>query len=319
MKIFNGLETVQPFSQNTTVAIGSFDGVHLGHQALIRRAKEDANLNNRPLVVFTFDRHPAELLRPATAPEHITTANQRAELIESLGVDNLVVARFDRQLAEMDRDRFLEQVLKTTLSASAIVEGRDFCFGRDRTGDLEYLKANQNRLSYVVEALYPVEVDGVPVSSSRIRERISAGDMAVAEKLLGHPFLFVGEVIKGQQLGRTLGYPTANLSGCERQIVPGDGIYAALVRLNDGRIFGGACSIGSRPTVEGAGRSIEVYLFEFSGDLYGQLLEVRFVEKLRDEVKFESLVALKLQIDADVEMARNCLSIRSGWQKLVLK
>ncbi len=316
MRIFNGLETVPAFSQNTTVAIGSFDGVHLGHQALIKKAADDARANDRPLVVLTFDRHPAELLRPETAPRHITTSSQRAELIDSLGVDNLVIARFDNELAEMDREVFLKHVLKSTLSAAAIVEGRDFCFGRNRAGDVHYLQANQRNLSYVVEALDPVEVDSVAVSSSRIRERIGQGDIASAEKLLGHPYLFEGRVIKGQQLGRKLGYPTANLSSVERQIVPADGIYAVMVRLEDGRVFGGACSIGSRPTVADTGRSIEVYLFGFEGDLYDSKIEVRFVKRLRSEEKFETLVALKMQIDADVEMAKNCLNAWVGWQPL---
>jgi riboflavin kinase/FMN adenylyltransferase len=316
MRIFTGLETVTKYAQSTTVAIGSFDGVHLGHQALIRRAAVDAQRNGRPLVVFTFDRHPAELLRPDVAPERITTAAQRAELIGSLGADDLVIARFDPALAEMDREMFLQSVLKDTLFASAIVEGKDFCFGRNRAGDLEYLRSQQKRLAYIVEALDPVEVDSVPVSSSRIRERIATGDIAGAEKLLGHPYLFKGTVVRGQQLGRQLGYPTANLSRHERQIVPADGIYAVLVRCQDGRVVQGACSIGWRPTVEGAGRSIEIYLLDFNEDLYDQELEVRFKKRLREELKFASLDELKVQIEADVILTRQVLSSQSIWTSI---
>lgn len=304
MKVFEGLETlVAPFAE-ASVAIGTFDGVHLGHQAIIRRAVEDAHAHSRPALVFTFDRHPAELLAPERAPGLLTTPPQRNALIATLGVDALVIAHFDKALSELSPDAFLRDILKGQLGARAIVEGNNFCFGKDRSGDVKYLRDARQRFQFALHALDPILVDGVPASSTRVRERLQAGDPEGAEAILGHPFLLAGTVVGGQQLGRTLGYPTANLALTYRQVIPEDGIYAVLVTLYDGRQLGGACSIGNRPTIAGAGRSIETFLFDFNEDIYGQGMEVRFLKRLRREEKFDSLDALVAQMALDVTAAK---------------
>ena len=307
MNVFEGLETItQPFARST-VAIGTFDGIHIGHQAIIRTAVADAREHGRPALVFTFDRHPLELLAPEHAPGYLTTPAQRNRLITELGADGLVVARFDAILSEQGPDEFLSEILKGQLGAEAIVVGTNFCFGKGRAGDIHYLEQNQSVYGYTLHALKPVLIGGSPASSTRVRERLQAGDIAMAEEVLGHPYLLAGIVVTGQKLGRTLGYPTANLALTYRQVVPGDGIYAVRVVLENGQTHEGACSIGARPTIEGAGRSIETYLFDFQGDLYGMKMEIRFVEKLRDEAKFDSLDALKAQIAQDVAQARALL------------
>lgn len=307
MNVFEGLETLpQPYT-SSSLAIGTFDGVHAGHQAIIRVAVEDAHAQGRPALVLTFDRHPSELLAPDRVPGLLTTPDQRNHFIAELGADALVVLRFDHSLAQLTPDLFLQSIVKDRLGAKAIVVGANFCFGKGRAGDVTYLYEAQIEFAFVLHALEPVLIGGYPASSTRIRERIRAGDIAEAETLLDHPFLLAGRVVEGRRLGRELGYPTANLALSDRQVVPADGIYAVRATLDDGTIFDGACSIGNRPTIEGAGRSIETYLLDFAADIYGRGMEIRFVKRLRDELKFSSLEALKAQIALDVEAARTAL------------
>lgn len=308
MKAYEGLETIAVPFRNSTVAIGTFDGVHCGHREIIITAVADARRHNRPALVFTFDRHPTAYFAPERTPGLLTTPEQRNRLISDLGVDALVVARFDFTLAALTPDVFLRDILKGLLGADAIVEGMNFCFGKDRAGDVAYLTRVQSTFGFALHALPPVLVDGAPASSTRVRERLLAGDIAEAEAVLGHPYLLAGTVVGGQRLGRTLGYPTANLQPTFAQVVPADGIYAVRVLLDDGRIFGGACSIGNRPTVEGAGRSIETYLLDFDEDIYGRGIEVQFVQRLRGEEKFDSLDALVVQMALDVAQTRRILA-----------
>ena len=308
MNVYNGLEALlEPFPR-ATVAVGTFDGVHRGHGAIIHTAVEDARAANRPAIVFTFDRHPAELLAPERVPGYLTTPAQRLPLIAQLGTDALVVARFDASLASLTAEEFVRTILKDKLGAESIVIGGDFHFGKDRSGNEDYLRSVQEIFGFRLHVHPPVFHDNQPVHSTNIRELIRAGRVANAENLLGHPFLLAGKVVQGQQLGRTLGYPTANLALTVNQVVPADGIYAVQVFLDDGRTVGGACSIGNRPTVEGAGRSIETYLFDFDENIYGREMEIRFLAYLRPELKFDSLDALVVQMAQDVEQARALVS-----------
>ena len=308
MILCEGLDRLQEPFAASTVAIGTFDGIHIGHQAIIRTAVADAAANRRTSVVFTFDRHPAELLAPERAPAYLTTPAQRNRIVAALGVDALVVAVFDRALAELSAGAFVDRILREKLGARTVVVGHNFSFGKDRSGDSRYLEASQGRYGYTLQALDPILVHGRPASSTRVRELLRAGDVAEAETVLGHPYWLAGIVVQGRRLGRQLGYPTANLEPECRQLIPLDGIYAVRVRLEDGRVFGGACSIGERPTIEGAGRSIETYLLDFDEDLYGRNLEIRFVARLRGEEKLDSLEALKARIAADVEQTRTVLA-----------
>ncbi len=307
MKVIHGLEALTAPLQHSTVAIGSFDGVHLGHQALIRQAVEDARRHSRTSVVFTFDRHPAELLRPDAAPPRLAAAFQRERFIGEWNPDYLVVARFEPALASLGRDEFLWQILKGMLGAEAIVEGIDFGFGKNREGNVAYLQQMQQAAGFVLYALSPVLVNGMPASSTHVRDLLHAGQVEEAADVLGRPYWLAGTVEKGMQLGRTLGYPTANLHPAEKQMAPADGIYAVMALLEDGIMLPGACSIGSRPTVEGAGRSIETYLLNYEGDLYGRRLEIGFVKRLRDELKFDDLQSLQKQMAADVEQTRQVM------------
>jgi len=314
MKVFDGIESLsEPFARpftRSTVAIGVFDGVHRGHQAILRAAVEDAKTHNRPALVFTFDRHPAELLAPERAPAYLTTPTQRNQYIAETGADALIVARFTRELSELGPDDFMRQILKAKLGAEAIVEGEDFGFGKARMGSVDWLRGVEAQYDFTLHAIAPVSWNGVPVRSTKIRELLRNGEPQAAEDLLGHPFLLSGTVIGGQRLGRTLGYPTANLEPSLRQVVPADGVYAVRAFLDDGRIFGGACSLGNRPTIEGAGRSIETFLFDFSEDIYGRGLSLQFMERLRGEEKFDSLDALTAQMARDVENAKKILSAK---------
>ncbi len=211
MNVYDGLEAVTTPFPASSVAIGTFDGVHVGHQAIIRAAVADAQRHARPALVFTFDRHPAELFAPEHAPALLTTPEQRNTLIAELGVDGLVIAHFDTALAQLSPDDFVQRILKDKLGAQAIVEGANFCFGKDRAGNVAYLQAAQSQYDFTLTALEPIMAAGAPASSTRIREALRAGDVALAETVLGHAYQLVGTVVGGQQLGRTLGYPTANL------------------------------------------------------------------------------------------------------------
>ena len=304
MNLIEGLENVTPSFPKATVAIGTFDGVHIGHQAIMRTAVSDAQQHNRSALVFTFDRHPVEVLAPHRAPDYLTTSNQRNRWISDIGIDSLVVAKFDFALSQLSPDDFVQKILKEKLGAEAIVVGNNFSFGKGRAGDISYLQEAQNRFDFVLHALEPVLVDNIPASSTRVRECLREGKIAEAESILGHPYLLSGKIVQGQQLGRTLGFPTANLSLEISQVVPKDGIYAVQTFLDDGRKIGGACSIGNRPTVEGAGRCVETFLFDFDEDIYGHTMEIQFLQYLRPELKFDSLDALIQQMHKDVALAR---------------
>jgi len=308
MRIFDGLETIEPPFDRATVAVGTFDGVHIGHQTLLRTAVEDARFFIRPALVFTFDRHPQELLAPEHTPAYITTPAQRNQLIAETGVDGLIIARFDTALSQLSPDDFMQTILKDRLGAEAIVVGTNFGFGRGRAGNVAYLEQAQERYTFTLHAIDPVLVDGSAASSTRIRELIRAGDIAAAERVLGHAYRLAGTVVECQKLGRELGYPTANLALTMHQVTPPDGIYAVRALLDDGREIGGACSIGNRPTIPGAGHSIETFLFDFDEDIYGRSMELNFVRYLRPEAKFDSLSALKARIAQDVEAAKAVLA-----------
>lgn len=308
MTLYEGLSSLPTNPHPSTVALGAFDGIHLGHQAIIRHAVQDANRFNRSAFVFTFNRHPAELLAPDRAPDYLTTPIQRNKIVETLNVDGLVIAEFTLELSRLSPDAFIQNILLDKLSAKAIVVGQDFAFGYKRSGNVAFLKENQTRYGYTVHVLEPVVVEGGIASSTWIRELLRNGEIQRAEKVLGHPFWLAGCVVEGQKLGRTLGYPTANLALKHRQVVPCDGIYAVQARLSDGRLLNGACSIGNRPTVEGAGRSIETFFFDFNETIYDWEMELRFIAYLRPELKFDSLDELVIQMERDVQQAKMILN-----------
>jgi riboflavin kinase / FMN adenylyltransferase len=274
------------------VAVGTFDGVHLGHREVIRGAD----------TVLTFEPHPAAVVAPAGAPRLLTTFERRAELIEALGVQELVVIPFDRAFASRSAQSFIDDVLVGTLGAEHVSVGENFRFGHKASGDPALLRADGRFEARVVPLL---EVDGEVVSSSHIRGLVLGGAVEYADRLLGAPFTFTGEVTEGDKRGRTLGYPTANLVPRDGFVVPGHGVYACRARTADGGAHVAATNVGVRPMfVTGRGELIEAFLVDFDDDIYGQPLRVEFLKRLRGEKRFESVDAMIEQMGRDVEQAR---------------
>ncbi len=275
-----------------SVAIGTFDGVHLGHREVIAGAD----------TVLTFDPHPMSVTAPERAPELITSLLRKAELVESLGVEEMVVISFDEQFAQHSAEQFIDEVVVAGLGATRVQVGDNFGFGKRAQGRAELLLAD-DRFETLVMPLF--ELDGVPVSSSRIRSLLREGEVAEANRLLGTPYVFSAEVARGDQRGRELGYPTANLVPTAGYCTPGHGVYAGRAELAGGETKPAAINVGTRPMFESVlGELIEAYLLDFDGDLYGQQLRVEFLERLRGEAVFESVDDLKQQMAVDVEATR---------------
>lgn len=292
-----GVELVQPEWSGCVVCVGTFDGVHLGHQSLLERAVAIARSKTLPCVVVTFDRHPAHVLRPGNVPPSVGTLEQNVQAIRGFGPALCLILPFDRALAEQSAESFFQGVLVSRLKAEAIVIGHDFAFGHDRQGDANWLA--QRIETDVVE---PFVIEGERVSSSAVRSSIAAGDVKRSSTLLGRPFSLRGVVVKGQQLGRTIGYPTVNLARVSHQVVPADGIYAGTCTCPSGT-YKAAISIGMRPAVNGQHRTVEAYLMNYPGDdLYGAPIEIAFCTRLREELDFPDLESLRLQIAADVAL-----------------
>ncbi|URW75789.1 bifunctional riboflavin kinase/FAD synthetase [Sphingomonas donggukensis] len=288
------------------VALGNFDGFHLGHQAVAGATIARARAEGRPALIATFDPHPVRFFKPDAAPFRLTTLDQRERLFADAGADAMLVFRFDAALASLDARAFVEQRLIGLIGAGGVVTGEDFTFGHKRSGNIDVLRTLGAELGFSVETVGPVAFDGAPVSSSRIREALQAGRPRDAAALLTRPFAVQGVVQPGAQLGRTIGYPTANLD-MGPYLRPAYGIYAVRGRLADGRILDGAANLGIRPTFEPPIELLEAYFFDFSGDLYGQTIEVELIEYLRPEAKFDTLEALQAQMAEDCERARTLL------------
>lgn len=285
------------------IAAGVFDGVHLGHRAVIAQALAFAEANGGTAVVLTFDPHPASILRPDAAPALLTSTRHKLRILAAMGVDNTLVVPFTKDFAATAPATFIEQ-LAAACKLRQICVGHDWAFGKGRAGNLALLTELGAKLGFSACGIPSVSVDGNPVSSTAIRAAVGAGELAVAERLLGRPFSIFGTVIAGNKLGRTIGFPTANIRPESEQLPP-NGVYAVSVSL-DNRTIRGVANIGLRPTVESAAkeRLLEVHLFDFSGDIYGRDLEVQFHRFIRPEQKFSGIEALKLQIAADAAEAR---------------
>lgn len=299
MEIHHGLpaEALGP----SLVSLGSFDGVHLGHQRVVSRLVETARAEASRAVLITFEPHPRCVLDPVSCPKSITTLSEKVALFAPLGVDALVVMRFDHQLASLGAQDFVD-LLRRSLDLRGFVQGPDFTFGRGREGDLTWLREHGQR---VVEVPC-LEVDRQEVHSSEIRRLLTLGDVEGAGRLLGRHFALTGPVEPGDRIGRELGFPTANVAVEPNKLVPGHGVYAGWVRSPAGE-HAAALSVGYRPTFQGTQLRVEAYLLDFSGDLYHQQLEIRFVARLRDEVRYETREALISQMGIDVEDTRRIL------------
>ena len=298
-----------PTQAGTAVTIGAYDGVHLGHQAVLRELRRLATERGRETVVVTFDRHPATVVRPESAPKLLTGLDQKLEALHATGdVDRTVVVTFDHARSQEEPEDFVREVLIDDLDARLVVVGEDFHFGRRRRGNVALL---QQFREFETVGLGLIELDG-PVSSTAIRRLVAAGDVEAAARLLGRPFEVRGTIVAGDRRGRTLGYPTANFSIAPELLLPGAGIYAGWYERPDGTVHRAAVSVGLRPTFatghDMAVPVVEAFLLDFDGDLYGERAKLRLVTRLRDEERFDSVDALVRQMDRDVDDARSVLT-----------
>ncbi|HYC69552.1 bifunctional riboflavin kinase/FAD synthetase [Brevundimonas sp.] len=295
--------------KGAAVAIGAFDGVHRGHQAVIAGAREAARSLGAPLGVVSFDPHPRRWFQPDAAPFRLMTPAQMARALQPLGVDRLYRLPFDADMAAMSDEAFARDVLASGLGIRHAAVGFDFTYGKGRTGSPEGLRRQGGSLGFTVTVCDRVDdPDGLKLSSSAVREAVHAGDMLRAAAILGRPFAIEGEVIHGDKRGRTIGVPTANVRLGD-YMRPAYGVYAVRTRLPDGRTFDGVASLGLRPMFALDEPLLEVWLFDFDGDLYGQTVETRLIAFLRGEQTFDGLDALKAQIDADAVAARAALRL----------
>jgi riboflavin kinase/FMN adenylyltransferase len=307
MERLEGSSAVPGRLRGGIVALGNFDGFHRGHQAVVGRAVERARAQGRPALVATFDPHPVRYFKPDLPPFRLTSLDQRQRLFAAAGAEAMLVFRFDRVLASLTAEQFVADRLVDLIGAAGVVTGEDFTFGKSRGGNIDVMRRLGAEHGLAVDAVAPVLGDGEPVSSSRIRDALAAGDCETATHLLTRPFAIEGVVEHGDKRGRTIGYPTANLQ-LGSYLRPRFGIYAVRGRIADGRVLEGAANLGVRPTFEPAKELLEPYFFDFDGDLYGQRIEVELVSFLRPERRFDSLEALKTQMDADCLEARNRLA-----------
>ena len=304
MEILRSIPELSQLSGPLFTAIGVFDGVHLGHQEVISTSARHAREAGGTPVVVTFDPHPAKILRPGKGPHLLTATQHKIALIRDLGVEHLLVIHFDRQFANTPPEEFVRQLVEHAKPLRQICVGHEWAFGKDRAGNLALLQQLGVQHGFEVIGIKPVAVNGTVVSSTAIRQAVECGDFAAAAAMLGREYTILGTVKRGAQLGRKLGFPTANLSAHSEQFPP-DGVYVAEAML-DGTQFRGVANLGCRPTVSGgkAERLLELHLFDLDRDIYGQDVEVRFARYLRSEEKFESVEALAAQIARDVEEAR---------------
>ena len=292
-------------TRETVVTVGVFDGVHQGHRHLLRRVVQLAGSQYLPTVV-TFSNRPITILRPGTEPSYLTTPEQRIELIKQQGIELVVCLEFTQELAEVPAAEFA-QSLSQSLKMKGLVLGPDSALGKGREGDLAFMQKRGEQLGFWAQSVEPLEIDGQPVKSRRIRDALINGNVSVCPELLGRNHSLSGVVVVGDQRGRTLGFPTANIEVDSQFLLPGDGIYATWAIINGQRHLS-ATSIGVRPTFGLTQRLVEVFIMDFSADLYGETMSVEFVQKVRDQEKFDGLDPLVKQINQDVDDCRQALA-----------
>ena len=293
--------------KGSIVALGNFDGFHLGHQAVVSRAIARGFHERRPVIVATFEPHPVRFFKPDVPPFRLTTLDQREQLFAHAGADAMLVFEFGAELAAMDAEEFVSDVLATQIGAAGVVTGDDFSFGKGRRGDVALLRAVGALHGVGAEAVAQVELDGERISSGRIREELVAGNIGEATHMLSRDYAIAGVVQRGDSRGRELGYPTANITMSDYQR-PKYGIYAVRVTLDDGSEHPGVASLGVRPMFDPPEELLEAYLFGFDGDLYGRQIEVALHGYIREERKFDSLDALMAQMREDEAAARRLLA-----------
>lgn len=297
--------------RGAVIALGNFDGFHQGHQAVVAHARAIARQEGRPLIVATFSPHPSRVFRPDASFFRLTTLDQRERLFAAAGADAMLVFNFDKAMAAVSAEDFVKYWLVERFGGAVVVTGEDFTFGAGRQGNIGLLGTLGAPHGLRAEAVGPVSDADGPVSSSRIRDALQQGDCETATRLMGRPFAIEGMVEHGDKLGRSIGYPTANIP-FDRYLRPAFGIYAVRGHMPDGRVVGGAANLGIRPTFDPPKELFEPYFFDFSGDLYGQRIEVDLIHYLRPEAKFDNLDDLIAQIEADCAEAKRVLALQSS-------
>jgi len=310
MQLVRGLHNLRPSHRGCVLTIGNYDGLHLGHQAMLRTLRQHAARLNVPAAVMCFEPSPLEFLssqRPGSVmPARLSRFREKFQNLAAYGVDRMMCVRFDARMQEVTAQAFVENILVNGLGVRWLVVGNDFRFAHARQGNTALLREMGPRFGFGVEEMAPYLVDSVRVSSSLVRDALAAGDMACAAKFLGRPYRMSGKVIAGQKLGRTLGFPTANLR-LHRRTIPMTGIFAVRVSGPGLNAAPGVASLGTRPTVNGREPLLEAHVFDYAGDLYGKNLHVDFIARLRDELKFPNLDAMVVQMNEDARQAREIL------------
>ena len=305
MRVITDLAQLDTTPRRTVLTIGNFDGVHLGHREIFRRVVSKAREMDGTAAVLTFEPHPLRLLAPDKAPPRINTPDEKVRLIEASCIDLLVVLPFTHQFAALPAATFVEDVLYQKLGVHRLVVGYDYAFGRNREGDIDFLKSKAGELGFVLDVLEPIKTGATIYSSTAIRDKLLAGDVSGVVEVLGRNFTLDGRVIHGERRGRELGFPTANLA-TDKEILPRSGVYAVKVKWQE-TFYDGVVNIGFRPTFSGSVPSLEIHLLGFQCNLYDQTLRIYFVERLRDEQKFASVEALQEAVANDIVRARSFL------------
>ena len=302
LKIFNSIKSFNA-TKPTIVTIGTFDGVHLGHQKIVAQITKNAHALNCESLVLTFFPHPRMVLQEGTEMKQLNTLNEKIALLDNLGIDNLVIHPFDKEFSRLTAEEFVKKVLVDVFKIKKIIIGHDHRFGRNRTATIDDLINFGETYGFEVEQISAKEINEVSISSTKIRNALLEGNIELATNYLGYDYSFTGIIIKGKQLGRTIGYPTANITIEEDyKLIPNNGVYIAKSVLNGKTVFG-MMNIGSRPTVDGTKQTIEINFFDFKQDLYGQKITISLLHRMRSEQKFESLDALKNQLGKDKKTA----------------
>jgi riboflavin kinase / FMN adenylyltransferase len=307
MNVYYGIKDFKKL-ENAVVTSGTFDGVHLGHQKILNRLNEVAAETAGQSVVITFYPHPRSVISPDNKTINLlSTLDEKIELLEKSGVNHLVIIPFTREFSELSSEEFIQKILIETIGTKTLVIGFDHRFGKNREGGFDYLKVNKARYGFTIEEIPRHDLENVGISSSKIRKALNEGDVPTADHFLGRNYSIAGVIVKGKQLGRTIGFPTANIQVREiAKLVPADGVYAVKVYYREEE-FGGMLNIGNRPTVDGTFKTIEVNIFDFEREIYGENLKVEFIQKIRNEQKFNGLDELKGQISKDKETCKNIL------------
>jgi len=306
LKIFHSINEFHS-DKKTIVTIGTFDGVHLGHAAILKKLTQNTQNETFESTVLTFFPHPRMVLQGKSDLKLLNTINEKIELLEKIGIDNLIIHPFDEKFAELDAEAFVSTILVDQLRVQKIIIGYDHRFGKNRTANIDDLISFGTQYGFEVEQISAQEIDAISISSTKIRTALEEGDIQLANEYLGYSYFLSGTVVKGKQLGRTIGFPTANISLEEDyKLVPQNGVYVVRAEI-DGKTIYGMMNIGFNPTVQGKQKTIEVHLFDFDTDIYNRKIQVAILQRIRSEKKFESIELLTKQLEEDRNFSRNYL------------